>query len=248
MTLASALRATGRLALDAVLPPRCIACGDIVGAGTALCGACWPGLELIAAPQCARCGLPFAFDQGPDALCGGCAANPPAFDRARQALRYNDLSARLIVGFKRADRSHLLPAFAAWLQRAAGPMLEEADMICCVPLHRSRLLARRFNQSALMATALGRLGGRPVAVDLLERRRATPSQGGLSRNQRFDNLRGAIGVRPHRAALCDGRRILLVDDVYTTGATVEACARALRRGGAAAVDVVTLARVLRQIT
>lgn len=248
MSLSSVLGTAGRLALDAVLPPRCIACGDLVGAGTALCGPCWTGLELIAAPHCARCGLPFAYDQGPDALCGGCAASPPAFDRARQALRYNDLSAKLIVGFKRADRTHQLPAFAAWLQRAAGMMLEEADMVCCVPLHRSRLLSRRFNQSALMALALGRLGRRPVAVDLLERCRATASQGGLNRNQRFENLRGAIVVRPRRAALCDGRRVLLVDDVYTTGATVEACARALKRGGAAAVDVVTLARVVRQIT
>jgi len=242
------LAAAGRFALDIVLPPRCLACGTIVGAGTALCMDCWPGLELIGAPQCARCGLPFDFDQGPGAVCGSCAAQEPAFDRARAALRYNDLAARLVVGFKRADRTHMLPAFALWLQRAAGPLLDEADLVACVPLHRRRLLARRFNQSAMMALALARLGGRPAAVDLLARVRATPSQGGLGRNQRFDNVRGAIAVRPGRAALAEGRRVLLVDDVFTTGATVEACARALRRAGAGAVDVVTLARVVRATT
>lgn len=248
MQMPAWLVATGRTVFDAVLPPRCIACGAVVGAGTALCGDCWPGLELISAPQCACCGLPFDFDQGPGVVCAACAASRPVFDRARQALRYNDLSARLIVGFKHSDRLHLLPAFAAWLRRAAGPLLDEAEVICCVPLHRRRLIARRFNQSALLALELGRLGGRPVAVDLLARRRATPSQGGLNRNQRLENVRGAIVVRPHRAALAQGRRVLLVDDVFTTGATVDACARALLRGGAAAVDVVTLARVIRATT
>ena len=248
MEMPALFAAAGRTMLDALLPPRCIACGGIVGAGTALCADCWPGLDLITAPQCARCGLPFDFDLGEGALCGGCAASPPAFERARAALRYNDLSARLIVGFKRADRTHLVPAFARWLQRAAGPLLEEADLVACVPLHRRRLLARRYNQSAMLALALSRLAGRPVAIDLLARTRATPSQGGLNRNQRFDNLRGAIAVRPHRAALVPGRRILLVDDVFTTGATVEACARTLYRAGAAGVDVVTLARVVRATT
>ncbi len=248
MEIRAFLAETGRQALDAVLPPRCIACGAIVGAGTALCADCWPGLDLITAPHCARCGLPFDFDMGADALCGACAATPPAYDRARAALRYNDLSARLIVGFKRADRTHLLPAFARWLQRAAGPLLEEADLIACVPLHRRRLLARRYNQSAMLASALARLAAKPVAVDLLARIRATASQGGLNRNQRFDNLRGAIAVRAHRAALVPGRRILLIDDVFTTGATVEACARVLYRAGAADVDVVTLARVVRATT
>ena len=248
MEMPALFAAAGRSMLDAVLPPRCIACGGIVGAGTALCADCWPGLDLITAPQCARCGLPFDFDLGEGALCGGCAASPPAFERARAALRYNDLSARLIVGFKRADRTHLVPAFARWLQRAAGPLLDEADLVACVPLHRRRLLARRYNQSAMLALALSRLAGRPVAIDLLARTRATPSQGGLNRNQRFDNVRGAIAVRPHRAALVPGRRILLVDDVFTTGATVEACARVLYRAGAAGVDVVTLARVVRATT
>lgn len=248
MEMPAFLVQSARQALDTVLPPRCIGCGAIVGAQTALCAVCWPGLDLLTAPQCARCGLPFDFDMGPDALCGGCAASPPAYDRARAALRYNDLSARLIVGFKRADRTHLLPAFARWLQRAAGPMLQEADLIACVPLHRRRLLARRYNQSAMLAAALAGIGARPVVLDLLARTRATPSQGGLNRNQRFENLRGAIAVRPHRAALVPGRRILLIDDVFTTGATVEACARVLYRAGAAGVDVVTLARVVRATT
>ena len=247
MEMRAILAGASRRVLDTVLPLRCLACGTIVEMG-ALCLECWQGLELIGAPLCARCGLPFDHDEGPDALCGGCLAREPAFDRARSALRYNDLSAKLIIGFKHGDRTHHLGAFALWLARAAGPLLEEAELIACVPLHPSRLLARRFNQSALLAQALAAHAGRRAQVDLLARWRATPSQAGLSRLQRFENLRGAIAVRPRRAAQVAGRRVLVIDDVFTTGATLEACARALKRAGAAAVDVATLARVVRGAT
>ena len=234
-----------RRIVDLALPLRCLACGAIVEGAGALCPVCWSGLELISAPQCVCCGLPFRHDPGPDAVCGGCMARPPAFDRARSALRYNDLAARLILGFKRGDKLHHLDAFARWLERCGGAMAAEADLICPAPLHLSRLWRRRYNQSALLANALARRAGRPPSPDLLVRARRTPSQAGLTRRQRIENLRGAIVVRKRRRAAVDGARVLVVDDVMTTGATVDACARALKRAGAAHVGVVTLARTLR---
>ncbi|MCC7271835.1 MAG: ComF family protein [Alphaproteobacteria bacterium] len=234
-----------RTLLDVVLPPRCLACGTIVGDPGALCPECWAGVGFIAPPCCTRCGLPFAFDSGAGVECGECLRRPPAFDRARAVFRYDDASRPLILGFKHGDRTHAAPAFGAWLARAAGPLAAEAEVVVPVPLHRLRLLRRHYNQAALLALALGRRIRVPVVPDALVRKRATPSQGGLRRLGRFRNVAGAFAVPPRRRRHVDGRRVLLVDDVLTTGATVEACARALRAAGARAVDVVTLARVVR---
>lgn len=238
-------KAAGRRVMDVLLPPRCLACGVIVAADGSLCPACWSEIGFIAPPCCARCGMPFAFDAGQGSQCGECARRPPAFERARSALRYDDASRPLILGFKHADRTHAAPAYAAWMARAAGPMLAEADLIVPVPLHWTRLLRRRYNQAALLALALGRIAGKPAVPDALVRLRRTPSQGGLRRLGRFRNVAGVFAVHPGRRARIAGRRVLLVDDVLTTGATVEACVRALRAAGAGAVDVVTLARVVR---
>ncbi|WP_374444952.1 double zinc ribbon domain-containing protein [Stella sp.] len=241
-----AAHAVGRRVVDLLLPPRCLACGEIVSADGALCPACWSKVAFVAAPSCRRCGVPFAFDPGAGAECGECARRPPPFERARAALRYDDASRPLILGFKHADRTHAAPAFAAWMARAAGPLLAEADVIVPVPLHWTRLVRRRYNQAALLALAIGRIGGRPVVPDALVRRRRTPSQGQMRRLGRFRNVAGAFAVHPRREDRIAGRRVLLVDDVLTTGATVEACIRALRAVGATAVDVVTLARVVRE--
>ncbi len=234
-----------QLALNAVLPPRCLSCGALVERSGALCGTCWAEIAFLAPPLCACCGLPFEYDLGPGALCGACTHEPPRFTRARAVMRYNEASKRLILGFKHGDRSEGAPAFGAWLARAGAELIEAAEVIAPVPLHRWRLLARRYNQAALLAHAVGRESGRPVISDLLVRRRFTPSQGRLSRAARRRNVAGAFAVKPARAACLAGRRVLLVDDVLTTGATVAACTRTLRRGGAAAVDVLVLARVLR---
>ena len=243
------LRSLPQLALNAVLPPRCLACGALVERSGALCADCWPEVAFIAPPYCACCGLPFEYDLGPEALCGACTREPPAYDRARAVMRYNDASRRLILAFKHGDRTEGAPAYGAWLARAGADLIAGADMILPVPLHRWRLLSRRYNQAALLAQALGRETGLPVVTDLLLRRRHTPSQGRLSPAARRRNVAGAFAVRASgRAsgkARLAGRRVLLVDDVYTTGATIEACARVLRRGGAAAVSVLVLARVLR---
>jgi ComF family protein len=235
---------SGRALVNAVLPPRCLVCRSGVDAQGALCIDCWSDLDFIAGPVCATCGLPFAFEFGPGAICAACAARPPKFDRARAALVYGDTSRDLILGLKHGDRTEVAPTLARWVARAGAELIADADLIAPVPLHRFRLLARRHNQAALIAAALP--GARTkLAPDLLVRRRRTPSQGGLSARERRRNVAGAFAVRPAWRAKVAGKRILLIDDVHTTGATIEACARVLRRAGARAVDALTVARVVR---
>ena len=243
--LAVGIRRAGKRALDIVLPPRCLKCGTVVDSVGALCANCWPALVFLAAPQCAACGLPFEIDLGTDALCGACAGARPVFERARAALRYDEGSKDLILRFKHADRTDSAPAFARWMARAGATLLEDADLIAPVPLHWLRLFTRRYNQVALLAAELGRLARKPAVNDLLLRRRRTPSQGGLGALARHRNVAGAFAVDPRRRPRLEDKRVLLVDDVLTTGATVSACASALLRAGAGAVDVLTLARVVR---
>lgn len=231
-------------ALDLLLPPRCLSCGQEVDCVATLCPGCWRGLGFIAPPCCACCGLPFDFDPGsPDSLCGGCIAAPPAFGRCRSVFTYDAASRPLILGFKHGDRTDTAPALAQWMARAGAGLLADADLLVPVPLHRWRLFRRRFNQSALLAQALARLSGTAWLPDLLLRRRATAPQGGLTAKGRARNVAGAFRLHPRHASRAAGARILLIDDVFTTGATVSECARVLRRAGAAQVDVLTLARV-----
>lgn len=244
--LALGAKRAGRRLLDTVLPPRCLACGVVVDAVGALCTGCWPRVAFLTPPRCACCGLPFEFDLGADALCGACAAGRPPFARARAAFRYDEGSKELILRFKHADRTDAAPAFARWMARAGPELLAEADIVAPVPLHRFRLFMRRYNQAALLATVIGRLAGKPAINDLLVRRRRTPSQGGLGAAARRRNVAGAFAVHPGRRDALTDKRVLLIDDVLTTGATVSACSSALLRSGAAAVDVLTLARVVRQ--
>jgi len=229
--------------LDVLFPPRCLKCGGSVARSGALCSACWSGITFIAPPFCATCGLPFDYDAGPDALCGPCSAEAPPFDRARAVFVYDDDSRDLVLTFKHADRTQAAPAFAEWLARAGDDLLAEAELIAPVPLHRRRLFARRYNQSGLLARNLARQAPGRFAPDLLVRRRATPYQRRMNAAARRRNVRGAFTVR--LPAAVEGRRVLLIDDVYTTGATVAECTRTLTRAGAKAVDVLTLARVVR---
>ena len=242
----------GRGLLDLVLPPRCILCQARVEAPGTLCAPCWRGIAFLGEPCCSCCGLPFAFDPGAVAggvLCAGCLARPPRFDRARSVFAYDDHSRGLVLALKHADRLQGVPAFGHWLARAGGALLAEADIVAPVPLHWTRLWRRRYNQSALLAGAAVQAWRRadkrgPALVpDLLIRRRRTPSQGRRTRLQRAENVRGAFRMRP--GATVEGKRVLLIDDVLTSGATVEECARVLRRAGAAGVDVLSLARAVR---
>ena len=230
--------------LDALLPPRCLGCTAAVDVPGRLCAACWAGIDFIAPPHCDCCGLPFDYDEGEGAVCGACVRDEPAFARARAVLRYNGVARSLVLGFKHGDRTHAAPAFAAWMARSGEALLDGADLVMPVPLHRFRLFTRRYNQSGLLAREIALATGLDFAADFLCRTRPTPSQGGLSRRGRFLNVRGAFKPRAGRDVA--GRRVLLVDDVMTTGATADACAKALLRAGATMVDVLTLARVVAQ--
>lgn len=234
-----AWRRYAALGLDLLFPPRCLGCGGTVDRIGVLCGPCWNAISFIAPPQCAVCGRPFAYDSGEGALCGACLRRVPDYARARAVFAYDEASKGLVLRFKHADRTHGAPAFAGWMARAGAQLLAEADAIVPVPLHWTRLFRRRFNQAALLAQELGRLSGVRVIPEGLKRIKRTPSQGHLGVAERQRNLAGAFRA-PRRL---DGRRVLLVDDVLTSGATAEACARALIKAGAGAVDVLTLARV-----
>lgn len=242
------LRRGAETALGLLLPRRCLACGATVESDGALCVECWAQIRFLGSPCCACCGFPFEYDQGSDALCGGCAGRRPVYDRARAVFAYDDASRGPVLAFKHADRIDAAPAFVRMMVQAAGELLEGAPLIAPVPLHRSRLMMRRYNQSAVLANALAAHSGLTVVPDLLVRRRRTPTQGHLGAAARRRNVQGAFAVRATRKEALRGRRILLIDDVMTTGATVEACARPLLRAGADAVDVLTLARVIRAAT
>ena len=241
---APALRRAAGARLDLLLPPRCLRCGEAVGTAGALCAPCWRAITFLGAPCCACCGLPFAYDLGQGALCGACVASRPAFARARAALRYDEESRRLILALKHGDRLHLAPALGLFMRRAGAELLAEADVIVPVPLHWTRLFLRRYNQAAVLAWSLARDGGTTVGADFLVRSRRTPSQGRLSAAGRRRNVAGAFALS--RRAEIEGKRVLLVDDVLTTGATIEECARVLLRAGARQVDALTLARTVKE--
>jgi ComF family protein len=241
-------RRVARAALDLLLPPLCMMCRKQVGEPGSLCAECWQNVSFLDGPACSSCGLPFEFEVGEDTRCATCLTTAPAFDRARSVMRYDEFSKGPILALKRADRHDVVPAFARWLERAGRDLISDADVIVPVPLHPLRLWMRRFNQSALLARALARRTHKPYEPLALLRTRSTPSQGEMpSAKARRKNVRGAFRVDANRAPVVKGRNVLLVDDVLTTGATVDACARALKRAGAAKVAVLTLARVARPL-
>ncbi len=203
----------------------------------------WTRIDFLEAPVCDGCGLPFAYDQGAGVRCPACMARPRIFARARAACLYDETSRDLVLKLKHVDRPDLGRLFALWLSRAAAELLADADAIAPVPLHPSRLFARRYNQAAEIARPLSRLTSRLYLPDVLVRGRDTVSQGGKSGRGRRLNVKGAFMVPPDRRKQIEGRRVLLVDDVLTTGATAEACAKALLAAGARAVDLAVVARV-----
>ncbi len=232
------------LLLDAVLPQLCLACSAPI-ATPGLCVGCWPRIGWIAPPICACCGTPLELATDAAQSCVSCDASAPVVTRTRAALRYDEHSRSMLLGFKHADRLHAAPSFARWLTMAGAELLAEADLIAPVPLHWTRLAWRRYNQAAILGRLVARAAGRPFVGDLLVRRRRTPSQGELSPAARRQNVSGAFALARRHRMRAKGRRILLIDDVFTTGATLDACARTLFRAGALQVDALTLARVVR---
>jgi ComF family protein len=241
-------RRLGRGALDLLFPPLCIICRETVREPHSLCSDCWQQIGFLDGPSCSCCGLPFEIDPGAGTLCATCHARPPAFDRARSVMRYDEFSRTPILALKHSDRHDVAPAFARWMMRTGSALIADADVIVPVPLHRRRLWSRRYNHSALLARALAKLSNKGFDPLSLIRIRGTPSQGEMpSAKARRRNVRGAFKVADARIDRIAGNRVLLIDDVLTTGATVDACARALKRAGAAKVDILTLARVVRPL-
>jgi ComF family protein len=243
-----ALRAGGRAAFDFALPPRCPACGVITADPHRFCLACWGGLRFLGDPCCARCGLPFEHGSDSGAECGRCLADPPRFDRLRAAVAYGEIARRVALKLKYSGR----PAVAETLGRLMQRQLDakenfgdgEAPLLVPVPLHRWRIWKRGYNQSALIAGVLARRTGLPLAAALLRRTRATPPLRGLGRRDRALAVRAAFAVAAEDRPRLRGRTIVLVDDVFTSGATAAACASALKRAGAARVEVLCWARVI----
>lgn len=242
--LGAARQARSRF-LDLLAPPLCPVSNEAVAAPGFLSATAWAALQFIDDPVCARCGAPFGHDFGEDSICARCAADPPDFDRARAAVVYDDASHGLIVSFKHADRTELAPMLAGWLIRAGRSLLIPGAVIMPTPLHRGRLFSRRYNQAAMLAASVARQTGAVFEPLALARIRATPPQKSLSPEARQRNVAGAFAVRPAKTGVVAGAHIIIVDDVLTTGATLSACARALKKAGAARVDALVLARVLK---
>jgi ComF family protein len=227
-----------------LFPPVCAGCRRHVSQPGSLCASCWPQLRFLEKPWCEVMGTPFSHEMGEGFLSAEAIANPPLFERSRAAVSYSGVARPMVQGLKYGDRTDLAPWMARWMLRAGSELIADADVVVPVPLHWRRFLSRRFNQSAELARAISQLTGLPFAPSAVVRVKLTRQQVGLPRREREDNVRAAFRVPPERDIEIRGQRILVVDDVYTTGATVSAVAKALKKSGAAAVDVLTFARVL----
>ncbi|MGO4572203.1 ComF family protein [Microvirga sp. 2TAF3] len=241
--LHAAKSASGTL-LGLLYPPTCIACQAATGVPHALCASCWSGIRFIERPYCERLGTPFAVDLGQPLLSPAAIADPPVFGRARAVTEYGETASALVHRLKYGDRLELARALGLMMVRAGAELLKEADVIVPVPLHRWRLWRRRFNQAMALATIVSDESGIPCDPFLLARVKSTRQQVGLTKAQRQENLQGAFRVPADAKARLKGKRVLLIDDVLTTGATANAASRALLRGGAASVDVLAFARVV----
>jgi ComF family protein len=228
---------------DFLVPPVCHACERPLSSHDAICAGCWAKIDFIRPPLCDRLGHPLPFDLGGTTISAAAEADPPEYDRARAVARFDGVMRELVHALKFRDRHDARRLFGRWLAEAGAEILVDADMIAPVPLSRSRLFVRRFNQAAILAREVARLAGVSYEPQLLRRTRRTSPQVGLSRRQRRDNVSGAFAADSARNRSIEGAKIVLVDDVITTGATVGACAKALKKAGAARVDILSLAMV-----
>ncbi len=239
------VRRVGAWLTDLAFPPTCPLTQERVDAAGHIAPEAWAKLRFLTPPWCARCGYPFPYAMGEGALCAPCQSRRSPFDFVRAPLAYDDASKPMILAMKHAGQLDALPSFAGWMTQALQDIDCGDAVIAPVPLHPKRLRQRRFNQAALLAEALARATQLPWDAALLRRTRATPSQGGLSAQQRARNVTGAFATSPNARDTLQDRAVILVDDVFTTGATVAACARVLKRAGAQTVAVAALARVVR---
>lgn len=242
--LVGGLRGLWAAAVDAVYPPVCAGCGCMVGEHRGVCPACWTTLRLIERPYCEVLGLPFSHDLGAGILSADAIAHPPVFERLRSVAIHDGIARSLVHGLKYSDRTDLAPMMAAWMVRASDGAVTASDAIVPVPLHATRLWGRRFNQSAELARAIARISGKTYLATALVRTKRTAQQVGLGATAREDNVRGAFSVTEAGKSAVFGKRLVLVDDVYTTGATVSAATRALKKAGATDVTVLTFARAV----
>lgn len=233
-------------ALDSVLPPHCLITGLPTDSEDMTL---WQNLKFLDAPCCQKCGYPFEFEAHTQSLCGSCLSHPPKYDRGRAAIVYDDISRKIVLDFKHGGRTDGLEFFGAQLLRAGRDILPHTDLIVPVPLHKARLRKRRFNQSAVLARKLSQLSAVPYDTDILQRRKNTVSQGGQTFVGRKKNVVGAfhipMRVRGRVKRQIQGKSITVIDDVLTSGATVEACTQVLKRAGATQVNILTLMRVVR---
>lgn len=233
----------GRAIADAIVPPSCLNCRSALMSRDALCPRCWGQVRFIRPPLCDRLGIPLTWGYGERVISAAAAAEPPVYDRARAALHFDPIARDMIHAFKYGDRHDARRLFARWMMIAGQELLAEADVILPVPLHRWRLLTRRYNQSALLCRDICAGTGRPWRSDVLLRVKNTRQQVGLSEAERRDNMAGAFRVPAAKVSAVAGKAVVLVDDVITTGATITSATRALRRAGARQVDVLALAMV-----
>lgn len=245
---ARALKKAGGLALDLLYPPSCLACRRAISEHGGLCPACWGAMRFIERPFCERLGTPFEADLAAGTsgrvISPAALADPPAFQRARAVACYDGVARKLVHRLKYGDRDELAGPMGRWMARAGVELLDDADLLVPTPLHWTRLARRRFNQAAALARAVEKISAVRVETELLVRVKPTPPQVGLTKRQRAQNIQGAFQVPPERRIEVEGRKIVLVDDVMTSGATLNAAARVLLRAGAQRVDALVFARVV----
>ena len=236
----------GKYLLSFLLPHRCLLCGTILLESRGVCSRCWPSLQFITPPFCEQCNKPLdlhAADTDKESYCGDCLRTPPPFSRARAAFSYNVALRSLVLRLKHADQTEGVSTFVGWMLHAGTDLLRNCDLVVPVPLHRGRLFVRRYNQAALLAWGLGRSTGKQVVPDLLVRHRKTAAFRSAGRRERERTLHNAFSLNPVFRKVVRGRKIVLIDDIATTGATLRACSKVLLASGAADVTVLTLGRV-----